>query len=232
MRLGWCEPSMVLNRGQGVVLERGPQERGPVRTPWFQHIEKQHRNYVKTFVQELPGTRDAIVMVSDVDEIPNPAAVRQFTAGYPPPANAQRAAYCLEQRFHSGALNVLHPYQPWLGTTISRQRDMAPQLHRDLRTTAYNEIPEIELIPDGGWHLSWLGTDAERARKLETFSHAELRGKFDPVDGRRAGYHSNGERLRDISLEESYTMDWPRPLLDGTFKIPDSWFTDNAWEIA
>lgn len=214
------EPSMELARANGDVWTRPDQERGPARTPWFQHIEKQHRNGVRDAVAKFdPST---IVLVSDVDEIPDPHLVAD-PLGLADRLGAHGALTCA-QRFHSGALDVLHPYQPWLGTTICRLKDLDPQGQRNARTTVYDPEPEIGVLERAGWHFSWFGTDEERARKLDTFSHAELRGHFDPKVGRDTLTHSNGEPLTRLSPADLQHLDWPKPIRAAEFDIPRHWW--------
>lgn len=223
--LHWVSPSRILER-HGRMFERAPSDRGEAQTRWFQHIEKQHRDGVLDAVRSLVDDPFAVVMVSDVDEIPNTAVVTRFQAW--PYARAEDWLV-LHQRFHSGALDVLHPQQPWPGTCASLLMRCEPQAHRDARTTIGTPAQSVIEVPLGGWHLSWFGTDAERARKLETFSHAELRHtRFDPAEARRTLRHADGQPLRQLSLEETYAMDWPLPLLDGSFEPPAWWFAEGS----
>lgn len=228
--LRWVEPSMNLERG-GRVHERSPDERGPAGTPWFQHMEKQHRDGVAPIVREYADVDD-VIMVSDVDEIPDPVLVRDLLT-----VPWRHKWLTVAMRFHSTALDLLHPQQPWWGTCVALCRDLAPQAQRDARTTVWLDKPTCAALPDtpvgvpgeGGVHLSWFGTDLERQRKLETFSHAELAG-WDPMAARLRNEHANGEKLHQLTLAESYGLWYPKPLLDGTFHIPEGWFSDHAFE--
>lgn len=220
-RLFWVRPSMILDRGQGVVYERPPEERGPVRTKWFQHIEKQHRNGMRNAVETLGPAPYDVVLMSDVDEIPHPVTVLEAAHHL-----RQTSSWLVfAQRFHSGALNILHPQQPWWGTCAALWPKVRPQAHRDARTTIGAADQSVVVLDRGGWHFSWFGTDEERQTKLDSFSHAELRGTFDPADGRRSGYHSNGERLQYLTLEECEVLDWPSPLIGG-FVAPSVWYQE------
>lgn len=182
--------------------------------PFFQLIERQHRALVRHAVSRaFPHLQpDDVVCVSDVDEIPDPQAVTDTARDI-----AQHGGVkVLEQRWYSDNLRHLHPHQPWLGTTVSRFEECAPQRHRDLRGPLHEQGRSVR---EGGWHLSWFGTDEARDRKLRTFSHGELLGRYDPAEGRAAGKHSDGQPLQDAPP----ATDLPRPLLDGTFPIPEAW---------
>lgn len=230
VELCWVEPSMVLER-RGCVHERAPEERGPAGSMWFQHIERQHRDGIRDAVGRFTDDPKTIVMMSDVDEIPDPGRVAELNYwGVAPEQLNERLVF--QQRFHSTALDLLHPQQPWLGTCVARLAACEPQKHRDLRGTVDDPRPQVVPVGRGGWHFSWFGTDRDRARKLETFSHAELLGTFDPADGRRALYHANGERLRKLNLAETWALDWPVPLLNGQMPLPECWLTDDMWRPA
>lgn len=226
--LHWCEPVRTINR-HGTIYERAADERGPVGSMFFQSIERQHRDYVLEAVREVAAKEDpsrVVVMVSDVDEIPNPDALVKAVAML---AADPSSRIVLQQRFHSTALDLLHPQGVWFGTTVSTLVACRPQEHRDARTTIGTPQQSVTVIPSGGWHMSWLGTDSERQRKLETFSHAEKAG-WDPVQARRDRLHVNDEVLVPVSLAESWSMDWPAPLLTGKFPVPQGWLTEDCWE--
>lgn len=223
-RLFWFEPSMILERN-GRTYERAPDERGGVGTRWYGHIESQHRNGMKDAVAIITNDPMTVCLQSDVDEIPTPEAVEECAK-----ILRDRSAWLVcAQRFQSTYLDVLHPQQPWFGTCASRFEDMQPQAHRDARGTIGTDRQSVEVIANAGIHASWMGTDAERHQKLETFSHAELRGVFDPAEGRRTLRHANAEPLTKMTLAESYSVWWPKPILTGEWKIPAGWLSEDAW---
>jgi hypothetical protein len=217
------EPSMRMFR-QGEWWERRESERGGAGSPWYQQIESQHRDAIADAVRAFTTDSDAIVMASDVDEIPDAGLVRALaTPGF---VCDQIPWWAFGMRFHSTALNLLHPQQPWWGTTVSRLADCRPQEMRDARTTIGTETATMVAIPaehSSSVHLSWMGSDEERARKLATFSHAELVGQFDPVAARAHHLHPNGEALRLLAPEEVAALSWPSPLVDDSFAPPESW---------
>lgn len=195
--------------------------RGGAGTTEYQKVEKWHRDCVTEAVKVVTDDPGALVIVSDVDEIP-------FAHTFAEPLDLlDRMSpghewLVLEQRFHSGSLDVLHPQQPWLGSELSRVRDLKPQAMRDARPRLYEQGDTIKAA---GVHLSWLGTDQQRQSKLDSFSHYELHD-WDPAEGRRTLTHANGEVLRTLTMEEMECMTWPRVLFDGSFSIPASWWSE------
>jgi len=190
-------------------------QRSVAGQPFYQLIERQQRAgaWQAVWSQCHPEVND-VVMVSDVDEIPDPFHVTQFAQHLTD--THDRPFVCI-QRFHSDRLPFIHPNRTWPGTTVTRWHNCDPHRQRQHRA---------QMVADGdtfetGWHFSWFGTDAERHWKLHAFSHGEVADAYDPRAGRNALIHSNGEPL--LKVEAGDFRDWPRPLVDGTFTIPEAW---------
>lgn len=196
------------NRVRPFVVDPAPMprgQRGGAGTRWYQHIERQHRYACQAAARHAGAGPGDWLLLSDVDEIPDPAKIEEALD------LAKDAPVVFAQRFHSGSPRWLHPLQPWHGTILARfnEAENAQDLRDRRPDLVTTHGSNLAVIPDGGWHFSWFGTDAERAQKLVSFSHAELVGRFDPEDGRRYGYHSNGENLRLLSPEQVEALDWP-----------------------
>jgi predicted O-methyltransferase YrrM len=117
---------------------------------------------------------DDLVLVSDVDEIPRAGAVRAGGPGVR--VLAQRLAYYF--------LDTACP-EPWCGTRLLSYADFL----RRGGAQAVRHTPG-EVVPDAGWHFSFMG-GAERIReKLGAYAHVELASFAD------AGHVR--DRLRDL----------------------------------
>lgn len=177
--------------------------RGGAGRPDYQVRERAHRDDATALVcHAAEGHR--LVMLSDVDEIPNP----DILASIEPSDVAPGHVLCLAQRMHPWGPQWQYP-GPWLGTTIatvgtaSRQ---GLQWMRDARgTDACRIIGEDGLR--GGWHLSWWGDDDARRAKLASFSHAELAHKAERLET----YALIGRDINDLDLlpVNPDTVDWP-----------------------
>lgn len=216
------DPDLARVAKDGTVYQRPVGERGGASTPWFQHVERQHRNACLAAARTVTDDPEALILVSDVDEIPDVLAVMALAKGVEMREAKTIGWHTFEMRMHSTALNYLHPQTTWHGTCVTTLAELEPQAMRDARTTIDGEDRTISIIPNPGAsvHLSWLGTDAERSRKLATFSHAELRDR-DMAALRADATHINGEQL--VRCDFPGSLRWPAPLLDGTFTIPESW---------
>ncbi len=169
------------------------------------YVEGELRRSVPSAVGGWPdGT---VLLVSDVDEIPDPATLPEVTA------RARQTPVAVPMRMHGFALDYRYP-GPWRGTTACLLDGTDVQVLRERKS----DLPAA----GSGWHLSWLGDSEYRHRKLATFLHTELAG-LDVDACWREGTHANGERLVRLTREEVAALDWPAPLFDG-FDIPASWW--------
>lgn len=187
----------------GLPAPGGP--RGGVGTDWYSIRERAHRSAIARGWNGLPD--DALVCVSDVDEIPVSTALRiadeELAAGTV--AAFEMDMYVWDARWR-------HP-QAWLGTACARLAtalaltsdlpETGPaQAMRDLRGAG------AEPFPHAGWHLSWTGGLDGWRRKLVSFSHAELAG-VDLEGCARTGLDVNG-----IQMVEAVDHEVPAALLE------------------
>lgn len=100
---------------------------------------------------------DDIVMLSDVDEIPNRDTVDDLIAsGLDHPVTL-----CMDLFYHR--VDLKDPGK-WLGTVIAPRRCLGKEPDmQELRENRGN-FPQA---PNGGWHFSWMGDEKAIAEKLE-----------------------------------------------------------------
>jgi beta-1,4-mannosyl-glycoprotein beta-1,4-N-acetylglucosaminyltransferase len=126
------------------------------KDPWAR--EKYQRNCV---LQGLEGVPDeAIVMVSDVDEIPDMRVIRYEQLG----------TCMLAVHMHMFEYSLKHYFtvEPWYGTTITTKDLLVrwgPNYFRDNRW-------KLPLVHFGGWHLSSFGDWEHVYNKFQNYAHA------------------------------------------------------------
>lgn len=178
------------------------QPRGGAGRPGYQVRERAHRDSIVTAATRAGAGPGDLMLVSDVDEIPDPAAIRfLLDAGAPFawPGSTDGDVLTFVQTMFVWTLDWRFP-GPWLGTTavVLDERGAwpaSPQEMRDLRSKTI-EYP-------GGWHFSWFGDDERRRRKLGSFSHAELADLADDLARRaEAGVDVNGVELDRVVSDE------------------------------
>lgn len=100
-----------------------------------------------------------VILISDVDEIPNVEAIRNY--------NPTNGVSLLQQRPSFYYLNCVSNFLWWnakIGTWGDVQKETASQIR------ANNHRPVIE---NGGWHFTGLGGIKSILTKLDAFSHSE-----------------------------------------------------------
>jgi beta-1,4-mannosyl-glycoprotein beta-1,4-N-acetylglucosaminyltransferase len=114
---------------------------------------------------------DDIVLVGDLDEIPNPEAVFSLRAGGMLDSIGIKAV-SFSLLFHYYYMNCqMEGYdRNWNGTIAclgKHFREVGPQNLRDSR----NSLPKLQ---NAGWHFSYLGGLEKVRTKIESFAHTEF----------------------------------------------------------
>lgn len=126
-----------------------------IKSAWDR--EAFQRNYANDFITKLPP--DSIVMLSDVDEIPDLTLIKNWE-------NPQLPV-TFNMCFHYYHLRWRKSFR-WRGTVMfwaSQLKNLTLQNIRDQRNW-------YALI-DSGWHLSYFMTPEEISAKIRSFSHQE-----------------------------------------------------------
>lgn len=126
--------------------------------PWIN--EWGQRDYLSAGLAGCAG--DALVLIGDCDEIPDPANVARR------PAPGRILAH--RQRYSSGFVNRVAA-EPWIGTRSIANGDIAR--YGTLSEVRRQPLDVLEYV-DGGWHFTSLGGAAAQAKKFRSASHVEV----------------------------------------------------------
>lgn len=138
-----------------VIVEDNPTD----PNPWSR--ENHQRNCITRGLDGIDD--DAIVMISDVDEIPNPKAIQQ-----------QDVTYSLDMITFNYSLKYIQAFEKWFGTVVTHKKDVMEkggQYFRDKRW----KFPYVEFA---GWHFTSFGDLEFVTNKLKNFAHCDEEG-FD-----------------------------------------------------
>jgi beta-1,4-mannosyl-glycoprotein beta-1,4-N-acetylglucosaminyltransferase len=105
---------------------------------------------------------DDIIVFSDCDEIPRLEAFPGFDDRGPLMGFRQEVYYY----YFNGLTDV-----QWCGSKICRYKNMVKASPTKFRDTCLGGTNLM--IPNGGWHFSFLGNSEKLARKIRAFSHQE-----------------------------------------------------------
>ncbi len=117
------------------------------------------------------AAEDDVILLSDVDEIPNPKVLREIIANFDPEIIyhlAQRMFYCyINMEEVSGSLLSITGEFPgverkmWLGTKIFSKRNIPANGIIRLREAPVAAANAVR-VADGGWHFGYMGSRQER----------------------------------------------------------------------
>ena len=179
--------------------------------PWARELaQREHIGY--GLAQINPDAND-IILQSDVDEIPRALHARNV--------RPKTGMVAFAQRGHFWAVDWLHP-DPWHGTvavTAGTLLRMMPGKFGNMRAMRNRST----VLPDAGWHFSWLGGPDRARKKMANFCHPEVSDRIaTALESEhfywREGFHCDGKQMRPVEVDES----WPRWIVEGN--APESWF--------
>lgn len=125
------------------------------------------------------ATDEDVIILSDVDEIPNPKVLKDIIANFNPDKIyhlAQRMFYCfLNMEEVSGNLLSITGEFPgverklWLGSKIFSKKSIPENGIIELREASVTS-PDAVRVSDGGWHFGYMGNTKEKdvAKRIGT----------------------------------------------------------------
>ena len=136
----------------------------------FEHYQ---RNKISVCLKKYDD--DDIILISDLDEIPN---LKNFN-----PDNFRNKLTFFNHRMFYYKFNLEYKKLNWIGTKACRKKDLiSPQWLRDTKNRKYpffrldtlfskKKYIDVNIIEDGGWHFTQLKNSADLFDKLNTFAH-------------------------------------------------------------
>lgn len=126
------------------------------------HVEITQRNRIIDGLDQCKP--DDIIIISDVDEIPNPALLKNLT----PPGKCiglqQLMCY-----YYFNNINISKPL--WTGSAVTTYRYLQKVDASDIRLLVRKKrVPKLR---NGGWHFSYLGNTEYIVDKIRSAAHQE-----------------------------------------------------------
>lgn len=129
----------------------------------FWRMENAQRNHIRQALEFFPN--DALVAVSDVDEIPHRNCFDIVNKNFTEHWNL----FAIQQTYY--AYNFKQKAaKPWHGTVMAKNQTVKNWSPQTCRDNKYN----CALVPNGGWHLTFWGGVEKIQEKLESYAHQEL----------------------------------------------------------
>ncbi|MDE3017259.1 MAG: hypothetical protein KGI29_10155 [Pseudomonadota bacterium] len=157
---------------EGLDFSVKPTEYDETAASW--QIEHQQRESIGEACRDF--SKDALVMISDVDEIPSREALEwgvQNNAGRAAPVSFGQFLFYYNLRFVRNII-VSNPVNPqiifWKGTILTTVETMLSGGAQALR----HQRNSLGFINHGGWHLSYFRDSDGIKNKIEAMAHQEL----------------------------------------------------------
>lgn len=132
---------------------------------WFR--ENYQRNQIKTALSVIKPKDTDIILLSDVDEIPDPESVEVTHRAVPPD---QWRTFMMRWFNYNTDWEMA---EGWPGTQAIRWGDLKNTLPQRLRDKRYDEQRLLDRYR--GWHFSWFGGVDSIQQKLQDFAHQEIK---------------------------------------------------------
>ena len=194
------------------------------KTSW--NLENSQRNYLINGLYDAQD--DDWVMVSDIDEIPNPKKIASFS---PKSIRGDFEQIYLSYFFNNLWLGESGGSNKWYGTKITTYKHLinffknvnavrnfkSKGILRSVRRWLFKKI-NVQIIGDGGWHFTWILSLQDIVAKVKATAHTELDiPKFNDIDYIRErisqGYdfHKPNSRYKKVEITEDV---FPKHLVD------------------
>ncbi len=192
-------------------------------------LENHQRNAIARGWEDLSD--EDVVIMSDLDEIPNPATVSRYSG--------MKGVKWLVQRDFRNFVNALNVKSPMWGggprmTTYGEFKRLGElkkfkytrygprEVNEGATAVKLRRMRNVTAVQNGGWHLSFLGGIDAIVRKIQAYSHQE-RNTPEFLDRKRLqhaldeGLSVSGARLMLCPLEE---VGYPAEMLAAIRKYP------------
>jgi beta-1,4-mannosyl-glycoprotein beta-1,4-N-acetylglucosaminyltransferase len=151
-------------------LELNPEIKLPKNWTEGHKRDQFQRNYILKVLNLINIAKDDIIIISDLDEIPDPNVIKRLNF------DKFKIGIC-EQKLFCYKFNLIQLNLKWYGSRICKFKNLkSPQYLRNLKVKKkfFNFIRNIKVIKNCGWHFSYLKTPESIIKKLESFAHSEM----------------------------------------------------------
>ena len=198
-----------------IVVDDMPTNIKSFKKNWpVHHLRDQHqRNALSKGFKDCED--DDLIMISDIDEIPDPKKIKEF--------NINNKYACFMQKNFQSKINLMNITEKyWSGTKICKKKFLkSPQWLRNIKIKKYpfwriDKPRNLQIIENGGWHFAYLLDSEGISNKIKSFAHGEDNKKdntdVNKIEGKmdKLLHPTKGFELTKIKIDESF----PKHILD------------------
>ena len=184
-------------------------------------VEQHQRNSIMKGLKNCLD--DDLIILSDVDEIPDLTKLNQF--------NKKNKYTVFSQKAFAYKLNLLNKTENnWHGSKMCLKKNLkSPQWLRNLKFKKYpfwriDKPQNLQIIENGGWHFAYLLDSKGISKKIKSFAHGEDNKKdntdIDKIEGKmeKLLHPTKGFELTKVKIDETF----PKYILDN-ISYYDEW---------
>ena len=165
---------------------------------------------------------DDLIILSDVDEIPDLTKLNQF--------NKKNKYVVFSQRAFAYKLNLLNETENnWHGSRMCLKKHLkSPQWLRNLKFKKYpfwriDKPKNLQIIENGGWLFAYLLNSQGISKKISSFSHGEDNREDNTdiakieIKMKKFIHPTKGFELKKIEIDETF----PRYIIENKKKLKE-----------
>ena len=203
-----------------IIVDDLPMNLKSFKKDWpVHHLRDQYQRNALSRGYKNCGDDD-IIMISDIDEIPEPKKIKEFEL-------KNKYACFMQKNFQSkiNLLNISDKY--WMGTKIIQKKYLkSPQWLRNIKTAKpafwkFYKPHQPQLIYDGGWHFSFLKQPKGISKKIKAYAHSEFNKpeftdekKIEEKIKNRVDIFDRGYKYEKVDLDDTF----PKYILENISK--------------
>ena len=170
-------------------------------------VEQHQRNSIMKGLKNCLD--DDLIILSDVDEIPDLTKLKQF--------NKRNKYAVFSQKAFAYKLNLLNNAENnWHGSKMCLKKHLkSPQWLRNLKFKKYpfwriDKPQNLQIIENGGWHFAYLLDSQGISKKIKSFAHGEDNKKdntdVDKIEKKmeKLLHPTKGFELKKVEVDETF----------------------------
>ena len=184
-------------------------------------LEHYQRNVISKGL--LDAKENDLIIISDVDEIPNPNSISQFLS--------ENKYAIFEQKMFYYKLNLIKKNELWHGSKICVKKFLkSPNwLRYKVKSKKYpfyriDKPKAAQLIKNGGWHFSFLKNSDDILKKIKSYAHKEYnkpeftnKQKIEESIKKREDIFNRNFKYEKVNLDDTL----PNYILENLNKFKD-----------
>lgn len=164
--------------------------------------KEHHQRAIPLDLKKYGIDNDAVILTSDLDEIPDPKALLWLKENFDP-----QQIYAFEQKMYQYYLNVRNLSEYWIGT-----KACSVNTYNRINAEILRSNPPVQtVLVDAGWHWTFLGGKDIIEHKIKSYSHEEhdneetlsqIKIRMDNNED----IFNRGYKLEVVEIDETYPM--------------------------